>query len=78
MCGLNFRNFHIKREKGENLIEKDITEVMLVLVGGTFALDRTSSDSNNYSHNKGLRDRLKNIYYFNDEEKAKELNLDGD
>ena len=57
------------------MIDKEITDVLVVLTGGTFALNKSESG---YIIKQGLCNRLKKISYFYDEDKALELGLRDD
>ena len=57
------------------MLNKDISEVLVIVTGGTFCMVRTPKG---YMAAKGLIHRLKSYVCFNDEDKKKELNLGDD
>lgn len=60
------------KEHKNNLLKKDISDVLIVCTGGTFCMEKTPVG---YQTQKGLINRLKKYHCFNDEVKGKELKL---
>lgn len=65
----NYRNFKLKSQKEAEqlLLNKDVSQVLIINTGGTFCMVKTSKG---YMVSKGLAGRLKKFHSFYDEEMA--------
>jgi lysophospholipase len=66
------RNFHINKDAKCNLLNKAISDVLVICTGGTFCMVKTDKG---YMALKGLIHRLKKYQVFYDEEYAKSNNM---
>jgi lysophospholipase len=70
----NYRNFQLQKQKEaeSNLLNKDISQVLVISTGGTFCMVKTSRG---YMVSRGLAQRLKKFHSFYDDEMAALLEL---
>jgi lysophospholipase len=73
----NYRNFQLQKQKEaeSNLLNKDISQVLVISTGGTFCMVKTSRG---YMVSRGLAQRLKKFHSFYDDEMAALLELPHD
>ena len=73
----NYRNFQLQKQKEaeSNLLNKDISQVLVISTGGTFCMVKTPKG---YMVQRGLAERLKKFHSFYDDEMAKMLDLPAD
>jgi len=65
----------MQKEAQMNLLNKDISHVLVISTGGTFCMVKTPKG---YMVQRGLANRLKKFHSFHDEEFAKLLSLPDD
>ena len=73
----NYRSFQLQMQKTaeSNLLNKDISSVLLISTGGTFCMVKTPKG---YMVQRGLAERLKKFHSFHDTEYASLLQLPSD
>lgn len=72
---VNLRSYKIHKEKKENLLNKEISQVLVICTGGTFCMVKTEKG---YMVKSGLIHRLKKYICFNDEEFASTITMPED
>ena len=71
----HLRNFQLQKESKSNLLNKDVSNVLIICTGGTFCMVKTPKG---YMTQKGLQERLKKYHNFYDQDYAKKENLKED